>query len=171
MNYSFSCPKPLLRASMIAVVAAGATGLLHADVASAQVRAAMVRDVDAPALTPFRTGVSFTFTAVNDQRLLTTVPAGKRLVIEHISYWGFTATGSSFVFAALRTGQFGPLRTILEIRPPHASAASSFTIQDASLPVRAYFEAGEQVWITASKSSGLGDASFEITVHGHLVTP
>lgn len=171
MNYYFKGPKPLLRASMIAVLVAGATGLLPADVASAQARPAMVRDVDAPALTPFRTGVTFSITGVNSSRLLTTVPVGKRLVIEHISYWGFSSTGTTFVFAALRTGEFGPMRSILEIRPPHASATSSFTIQDASLPVKAYFEAGEQVWVTVSKSSGSGDASIEVTVQGHLVTP
>ena len=138
--------------------------------AHAQTRAALVRDVDNPVLTPFKARVSFNLAALNDQRLLTTVPAGKRLVIEHVSYWFFGDTGFSLVFAALRTGQFGPMAEILEINPPHASATSSFTIQDASMMVKTYFEAGEEVWVTATKNGG-SSGGFEIIVTGHLVTP
>src|SRR5258708_30270651 len=51
----------------------------------AQVRAALVRDVDNPALAPFSGTVRFSFSGLNTQALLTTVPAGKRLVVEHVS--------------------------------------------------------------------------------------
>ncbi len=52
----------------------------------AQVRAALVRDADNPALAPFSGVVGFSFNALNTQGLLTTVPAGKRLVVENVSY-------------------------------------------------------------------------------------
>lgn len=138
--------------------------------AEAQVRPALVRDVDTPALSPFRTTISVSLVSLNEQKLVTKVPAGKRLVLEHISYWGFSQVGQSLVFAALRTGQFGPMATILQINPPHASATpSSFVLQDGAMPVKAYFEAGEEVWVTVTKTSG--NAQFEIAVQGYLVTP
>ena len=136
----------------------------------AQVRAALVRDVDTPSLSPVRLAASYDLNSLNDQRLLTTVPAGKRLVIEYVSYWAYAATGTQIVFGALRNGQFGPLSVILEIHPAHTSAATGLFIQDGSQPVKAYFEAGEEVWVSASKSAG-GLAHVEVFVQGHLITP
>lgn len=154
----------------VLLVAGSVVGAMFTTPVLAQVRAALVRDVDTPSLSPFRAGLSFGFTSINEQRLLTTVPAGKRLVIEHVSYWGYLPTGKSFVFAALRTGQVGPLAVILEIHPPHESATPEFTIQDGSFPVKAYFDAGDEVWISASKNGGAG-GNFEVRVQGHLITP
>lgn len=148
----------------------GVVGAWFAKPVVAQVRAALVRDVDAPALSPFRATVNYQLCCLNDQRLLTTVPAGKRLVIEHISYLSFGPTGDQLVYAALRAGQFGPVHLVMGVNPLHASASSSFTIQDASQPVRAYFEAGEEVWVSASHNTG-GNRQFELHVAGYYVTP
>ena len=159
---------------MVALVIIGGLGILAGMFSApvvAQVRAALVRDVDTPALSPFRFGVQYSLTAINEQRLLTTVPPGKRLVIEYISWWGYSAVGTELVYGGLRVGQFGPNSVMLQVNPPHASATpGSFTIQDGSQVVKAYFEAGEEVWASVSKSAG-GAASIEIRVHGHLVTP
>lgn len=154
---------------LVCVLALACAGWL-ATPAVAQVRAALVRDVDNPVLTPFKVRVVLPVNSLNEQKLATTVPAGKRLVIEHISYYFYADTGWSLVFAALRTGQFGPMADILEIHPPHASATASFTIQDASMLVKTYFEAGEEVWLTASKNGGSA-AQLEVVLSGHLVTP
>ena len=69
-----------------AVVCAGAKlcGVLAKPV-WAQVRAALVQDSDNPALSPYRASIDMTPCCLFDGRLLTTVPAGKRLIIEHIS--------------------------------------------------------------------------------------
>ena len=137
--------------------------------AAAQTRAALVRDVDTPALQPFRGSVIISpFATLNEQRLLTTVPAGKRLVIEQVSY---TAGGQSgqVVFGALRTGQFGPIQQYLQINPPHASATAPFVLQDGTSPVHVYFEAGEEVWVTVTSTASL--ASFQLAAQGYFVTP
>jgi hypothetical protein len=153
---------------LIAVTAVG--GLIIQEPLMAQVRAALVRDADNPDLAPFRGGANFALTTLNTQQLLTTVPAGKRLVIDYISYWTFGPNGDELVFAALRAGQFGPLQVLLEINPPHASASSGLNIQDGTQAVRAYFEAGEEVWVSASHNTGV-TRQFEVRVHGHYVTP
>ncbi len=149
----------------ITVFAAFTPRVVHA------ITATLVRNIDNPDAAPFSGQVDYDFTFINDQRLLTTVPAGKRLVIDHVSYWSGGATGDQLVFAALRNGQFGPLALVLQINPPHPSALSStHTIQDGSQPVKAYFEAGQEVWVTASHNTN-ASRSFFLTVSGHYVTP
>lgn len=135
-----------------------------------QIRAALVRDIDTPSLAPFRAAVDYQLSYLNDQRLLTTVPAGKRLVIEYISYWSGGATGDQMVYGSLRNGQYGPEMVMLEIHPPHASADSAFTIQDGSQPMKAYFEAGEQVWVSVSHNTS-GFRDIRLQAFGHYITP
>jgi hypothetical protein len=58
---------------------------------------------------------------------------------------------------------------LLEINRPHISATTSLNIQDGSQPVSVYFEAGEEVWVSASHNTG-NSRQFEMRVHGHYVT-
>jgi len=160
--------KTLLWTSLAALAVAAVVGSLG-PAAMAQVRAALVRDADNPALQPFRANADFSLTAINEQRLLVTVPAGKRLVIEHVSYYAYTQPGIQFVFAGLRSPQFGTFWQSIQINPPHASADSGFVIQDGSQPVRLYFEPGEEVWVSASTSAG-GIRQFNIHISGYYVT-
>lgn len=155
-------------AAVLSVAAIAAS--MVAEPVWAQVRAALVRDMDAPALAPVTLRTEFSFTALNNQRLLTTVPAGKRLVIDHVSYYSGGVNTDELVFMALRTPEFGPMTLLVEINRPHTSASSSLTLQDGSQPVQAYFEAGEQVWLTASHSTG-GSRTLTVVVTGHYVTP
>jgi hypothetical protein len=152
------------------VTVAAIMGSMLAEPVWAQVRAALVRDVDSPALAPVTLRADFTFTALNNQALLTTVPAGKRLVIDHATYNSAGATSDELIFLAVRSPQFGPIRLYLEINGPHVSASSGFTIQDGSQPVKAYFEAGEEVWLTASHNTG-GARTLSVVLAGHYVTP
>jgi hypothetical protein len=154
-------------AVLLAVTAVGV--LIVQEPLMAQVRAALVRDADNPALAPFRGGVNFPLTAINTQRLLTTVPAGRRLVIEHISYWTFGPFGNELIFAALRAGEFGDNQVLLEVNRPHVSAASGIGIQDGSQPARVYFEPGEAVWVSASQNT-VASRSIEVRVQGYYVT-
>lgn len=151
--------------SIVAIVAS-----MVAEPVWAQVRAAFVRDVDTPALAPVTLRADFTFASLNEQRLLATVPAGKRLVIDHVSYSSGGVSTDELVFAALRSPQFGPMRLLVEINRPHAAASPGFTLQDGSQPVQAYFEAGEEVWLTASHSTG-GARTITLVATGHYVTP
>jgi hypothetical protein len=135
----------------------------------AQVRAALVRDTDNPALAPFSGQVSFSFSALNTQALLTTVPAGKRLVIEHVSFVSGGQSSSQLVYASLRSAQFGTVVLVLPITAPHASVTPGLTLQDGSLPVKAYFDAGQDVWVSASYTGGTRDLTMYLS--GYYVTP
>ena len=124
---------------------------------------------DTPALQPVRSTTDVNFDFINEQRLVTTVPAGKRLVIEHISYTATMPTGTQLVFAGLRSQEFGTFHEIIQINPPHVSASSSFVLHDASLNVRTYFEPGEEVWLAFSTSNGAAFRSIRVTVAGLFV--
>jgi hypothetical protein len=155
-------------AAVLSAVAVLAT--IAAAPASAQVRAAMVRDVDAPALAPVTLRGEISFTALNNQLLLATVPAGKRLVIEHASYFSAGQNTGELIFLALRNGQFGPVLMYAEMNRPHVSAASSLVIQEGSQATKTYFEAGQEVWLSASRNNS-GDRSVTAVFTGYYVTP
>ncbi len=159
----FLCVSAAVLAGIVIVGSAG-SGVV------AQVRAALTRDVDNPALAPFRTSVDFSMSFINEQRQLVTVPPGKRLVIEFISWRSTSATPTEIIFGGLRVGQFGPFISNIEVNPPHASAATGFVLQDSSEPVRLYVESGEDLWMSVSRSSS-GAATFHMDLHGYYVTP
>jgi hypothetical protein len=150
--------------AMLAVVAS----LVPAS-AVAQVRAALVRDVDSPALQPFRSHIDVNFTFTNEQRLVTTVPAGKRLVIEHVSYSATMPVGTQVVFGGIRSPEFGTFWQILGINPPHTSASPSFVLQDGAQPIRQYFEPNEEVWLSVSTSNSVPGRSIQVIVSGYFV--
>jgi hypothetical protein len=127
-----------------------------------------IRNVDAPELQPFRANAKTTFPTLNTQFLLATVPAGKQLVVEEIS-WGVAApTGEQFVFGALRAGESGPVVSRIQINPPHVSLVSEFILQDGSQPARLYFNAGEQVWAAVSATTTT-NVEMTIMISGHFI--
>jgi hypothetical protein len=135
----------------------------------AQVRAALVRDADNPALAPFTASASFNFNALNTQALVTTVPAGKRLVIEHVSFVSGGQSSNQVVYAGLRSAQFGTVVLVLPINAPHVSVTPGLTLQDGALPVKAYFDSGQDVWVSASYTGGTRD--FTMYLSGYYITP
>ena len=161
-----------LKKLLIVVTVLGLFGILASTVAQplwAQVRAALVRDIDTPALAPFQGEANMIFSTLNTQQLLTTVPAGKRLVVEHVSFLYGGNSGAQLVFLGLRKGQFGNTELYTQIQPPHASITPGISIQDGSEPVKAYFEAGDEVWVSASYTGG--SANIDVQVSGYYVTP
>jgi hypothetical protein len=140
--------------------------------AFAQTRPALVRDVDTPALKPFRAATSLSVDQyLNEQVLVTTVPAGQRLVIETISWSAGVMGDGQLIFGGLRSGQFGPVYCYLPINPRHASAGGNGVyLQDGSVSVKLYFEAGEQVWFTASRQNNVS-VYVDVAVQGYFVTP
>jgi len=159
-----------LIASAAAVAAVATLGHFFAQPVLAQVRAALVRDVDNPALAPFTLDTTFSLTAVNSQQLLVTVPAGKRLVIENISYVSAGGASDQLVYGSLRNGEFGPIVVLLGINPPHASVTSGLTLQDGSQQSKAYFDSGQDVWASASHLSG-SSRTIEVALSGYWITP
>jgi hypothetical protein len=155
---------------LVFLFALGLVGTFLAGEACAQIRPAMVRSVDEPALQPFRAAREIYLDMINEQVLVTTVPAGKRLVIEHISWYVGAQTGHELVFAGLRNPQYGTYYMYLQINPPHAAATTGYTIQDGSQSVKVYFEAGEEVWLSASRGTA-GPIDLNIVIQGHFITP
>ena len=130
-----------------------------------------IRNVDRPERQPFRATAETNFAlAVNTQVQLATVPAGKQLVIEEISWRAFAPTGDQIIVGALRAGADGPLVSQIQINPPHASLISSFILQDGSQPARLYFSAGEEVWAAVSATTQT-DVGMTIMVSGHFIDP
>jgi hypothetical protein len=105
---------------------------------------------------PFRSNTIIDFDSLADGALVTTVPAGKRLVIESVSWSSRSPIGDQVTLAALRAGEFGSILIYVQINPPHASLSANFTVQDGSQSVQVYFEAGEEVWLAASSTTTVG---------------
>lgn len=152
------------------VLAFGLLGTFQPTPSHAQTRPAIVRDQDNPALAPFTGSAQFIFTAINTQQVITTVPAGKRLVITNLTYLSGNAGSVQLVFLGLRAGSFGPILHVFQINPPHASVTPGITIQDGGTPIVAYFEAGQDVVVSASVTSpNSGNISVYLT--GYYITP
>jgi hypothetical protein len=153
----------------VAALALSSLAASLAPPAIAQVRAAFVRDVDTPALQPFRSTVDIDFTGGTEQRLVTTVPAGKRLVIQNISYTAGTPTGTQLVFGGLRLAEFGTFTEFIKINPAHISPNPNFVLHDGSQPTTVYFEPGEPVWLSVATSSAAAGGSMRVTFSGYFV--
>lgn len=128
-----------------------------------------VRNVDVPMPQPFMLLRQLTLQSINTQQFFVTVPPGKRLVIEHVSWWAGVPVGNEIIFAGLRKQEFGPMAGFLQINPPHASADSSFLIQDGAQPTRWYFEAGDDIWMSVSSKTGAANTQIQVVIAGYFV--
>ena len=138
--------------------------------ATADSKAALVRDVDTPALSPFRATANLSLASVNLQTLITTVPAGKRLVIESISYYAASGVGSQMVYAALKNGPNGPVVQQIPVSSPRLSGDANFIAQDGAFVTRAYFEPGESVWLIGLGTNLNVSSVIQIYLQGYYVT-
>jgi hypothetical protein len=81
----------------------------------------VVRDANAPALQPFRAQASIqltgSFPLPRPETVIATVPAGKRLVIEDISWSASCSTGHQITEAWLRNNTLGAIFTFLRSLP------------------------------------------------------
>jgi hypothetical protein len=163
--------KRLLKFAALPLVVLALVAFTHTEVA-AQVKAALVRDIDTPALSPFRAVLDFSWIALQEDKLLTTVPAGKRLVIEHLSYRTLSTGGDQFVAGVLKIGYFGfNPEVYLQINPPHASwNGAAWSEQDGSQPVKAYFDAGTEVWLVVHHNTN-NTRYLTLVATGYYVTP
>src|SRR5215207_4673536 len=129
-----------------------------------------VRDADNPARQPFQselflTGVPGSYGALQ----IAQVPAGKRLVIEHVAVSGVTPTGQR-IFANLSTGlgsfiAHHPL--VVHAQGTNENGEAEFAI---SQQVRLYADPGTAVTLYATRSSTSGMAVvLYATVSGYLV--
>ena len=101
----------------------GVLGKFYAPPLMAQVRAAMVQDVDQPARAPFQVTVpidinNFNFTPV-------TIPTGHRLVVDYVSMSGATQTSGAYVqpIIILSSSVAGNPNALYYIAPPQSGSA------------------------------------------------
>lgn len=159
----------LITPAVLAGVVLLAEGIVVTPV-HAQVRPALVRDQDNPALAPVTASTTLVLIPINTQQVLMTVPAGKRLVIEHVSYFASGDASDQLIYLSLRVGSLGEVVHVFQINPPHTAFISGTTIQDGGTPIKAYFEAGQDVVVSASHTSNV-PRQVQVFVTGYYITP
>lgn len=140
--------KPMFAAgrSLAALLALAVVGALSAPMAHAQPRAALVQSVDEPGRNPYQETISNTTCRTTTVCSFTfaTVPAGKRLVVTHISGYVDTAGGSlpnGFLSSSFGGSQYATLAFTAVRGPTSALGVRNFINHN----VNAYFGAGESI--------------------------
>ena len=151
----------------VAVLALGALlTAISAGPAVAQIRAALVSDINNPARQPVR--LSFTetltdgFSQVSFGTTIYTVPAGKRLVLEHLYADAFAPSAQGVNVALLDPNYFFP------IEQRHAVPFGLFMHQ-SSTTVRIYYDPGATVRVVTYRYPTTGSAEVTVRLNGHLV--
>jgi hypothetical protein len=152
--------KLLTLAAALALLAV--LGHFYAKPLLAQVRAALVKNLDEPGRNPYAQNVRGDSTAGGCQSATITVPANRRLVIENVT---FEASGSSDVSFELETNV---LDTTLGFNrriflPASQAGSGIFIVND---PVLAYLEPGTTFVMNGVTNLG---CHFNGTVFGHLI--
>jgi hypothetical protein len=130
----------------------------------AQVRAALVKNIDEPGRSPFTLRIdcngSSNFCVGTSA---TAVPAHKRFVVQYVNGGGGLNGSLASSLVSVANGSF------LYLDPHFISNAFGFSIYAISMPVVAYFEAGQtpSVQIDATPDSSAPD--FTITLTGYLI--
>ena len=137
-----------------------------------------VRDVDNPARQPFQAEVVGGFAdgaSTTGDVTITTVPAGKLLIIEHVSVFGAMLPGQKMVRARLIIRWSTPggslvIRPPLVIRPQGSNADGTRDYFVASEPVRFYAGDGLVSWEAERDSvAGANLAGIDINCDGYFV--
>jgi hypothetical protein len=127
----------------------------------------VVRDADAPALQPFRASTLLVTESPGAVKLVTVVPAGKRLVVEDISWNAAGPPGSQVVQAHLRIGEFGSAAAWIQLNPPHPYFHPGVTMQEGAQPARQYFDAGDEIWVAITATAT--GTTFSLVLSGHFI--
>lgn len=161
----------------VLVVVSGFFLSIVADRAMAQLRAALVKNVDEPGRMPYQQLVGFIVevgvNCINAQHCIVSfnpVPAGKRLVIEHMSMLVWVQNGGQPVNTAFGdTFTIGSGLDVAILQPAFTPGfgISGQTSWSLDRPVRVYYEAGQtpKVKVVASATMFFGSAS----LHGYLI--
>jgi hypothetical protein len=136
-----------------------------------------VKDADNPARQPFHASayVGFSNGSASATATITTVPAGKRLIIEHVSVYGQMLVGQTMRRAAIGTSLLnyndgGYVFDDLTVSPQGSDGVKDYFV--ASQDVRLYADPGTQVLGTAIRNSTAGanpDTAVQFSISGYLV--
>ena len=131
-----------------------------------------VRDVDNPARQPFEAQGMGGFAdgaSTTGDITITTVPAGKVLVIEHVSVFGAMLPGQKMVRARVmyRFSVFGH-SVVISAQGSNADGSSDYFV--ASEPVRFYAGSGLVFWeVERNSVAGTNVAGIDINCDGYFV--
>jgi hypothetical protein len=137
------------------------------------VRAALVRDVDNPALDPVRTPFVVSLQTTEGFKVVDglVVPAGKRLVIENASVWTFTSGADRITGVWLRP-KVNPQLVYILLDPAaneFRTISGNFTVAAYNRPLRAYFNPGEQLTVEVYADGNTGSKSANVYLQGYYV--
>jgi len=148
-----------------ALALAAVLGHFYAKPLMAQVRAALVQDVDQPARAPFQATVNLTLNNFNFTPV--TIPPGKRLVIDQVSYNGAAQTAGSSIQPLIL------LQSSVAGGPAATYYLSSTALTDqgqyyAVTPMTVYSDSLQVGW----GFSGFTPTffNFNVNISGHLVS-
>lgn len=173
MSARKSCFDRRLATGVTHWLAAGVIALMVSGVATAQTRAALVKDVDSPASQPFAFSsgsTAFGASSLSLELPLITVPAGKRAVVEHVSCINYLASGNNFVRMEIGFVTGGVSRRHQFVHDyVGGSLLSGVDIWSFSQPVRLYADAGTAIRMSALRRSTSGSGGVECDISGHYV--
>jgi hypothetical protein len=162
----------ILRIAKSVVFAVATLALVAVPTAHAQVKAALVKDVDALGRTPYQQTIIFAQSATYCSNFVCTVifpavPAGYRLVVTHISAQYRLSTGGTLasVAVAVDGSVFGPQLLV-------ATTPIGLSVYVASSPVTFFVEAGHSPSLSLVGQFVLADGSntAQATVIGYLIS-
>jgi hypothetical protein len=142
-------------------------GKFYAQPVMAQVRAALVQDVDQPARAPFQATVpininNFTYTSVP-------IPAGKRLVIDYVSLSGAAQTSGAYVqpIIILNSAVAGSSSALYYLGPnPSTTTPGQYYLAQ---PMTVYADSLQVSPAFAGYTPSF--MAFNVVISGHLITP
>lgn len=150
------------------IVALGIVALV-ARPAMAQLRAALVKDVDNPARQPFAAGAFPSFSGRLAAESFLTVPAGKRGVIEHVSCVNVLDASNNFVRLQVDVTTDGNLNSHQFVHSNVGPSIGDLEVWSFSQPVRVYADPGTEVELNVFRRVGTGSGNVECYISGHYV--
>jgi len=158
---------------VVLLAAAGMMFSLIADKAVAQIRAVLMKNVDEPGRMPYQHEVDtsaaecFPFICFID---FPAVPAGKRLVVQHVTAAVFVAAGGQPDFFAFGDSPVVTSHNIAVIQPVFTpETITGLTVWLLDRDVRVYYEPGTVPRLKIFASAPLNTAISNYTLHGYLI--
>jgi len=150
-----------------AMSAAPAPAPLAVNVTNTEADPVQTQDVDNPAFQPFQKQEQLAFViGVTDRLVNIPVPAGKRLVIEFVSFQCLLPIGQNPTNNSIRLNN---AVTHFFLTPLQGAASSSFNVFMCSTPTRLYCDPGSSVQVFAGRNTGESAATVNVSISGHYV--
>ena len=132
----------------------------------------LARDVDNPARQPFQAQLSFglPFGQTGVISPVTVVPAGKQLVVEHVSVAGYMPTGQKLLQVAIWTTVGGISgEHVLTVSPQGTDSGGVNDFFTVSQDLRLYSDPGSTIYCSGVRDNSTSTGNIAGTISGYLV--